>query len=153
MSLGVFEEMGASPYVWLALAVALFILEAITVQLISIWLGIGALAAIIPASLGAKVITQFLTFVIVSIVLIILTKPLSRKIINQKKIYHTNADSVIGKTAQVTEEINNFNATGRVMVEGIYWTARSENGDVISVDEYVVIKSIEGVKVIVAREA
>lgn len=147
--LSIFEEIGIAPYIWLAIAIAFFILEAATVQLISIWLGIGALAAILPASLKLSFPTQAFTFIISSILLIILTKPLSKKFLNQKKIYHTNADSVIGKSALVVEEINNLKATGRVQVDGLMWTARSEHGEVIAPDEYVTIKCIEGVKVIV----
>ena len=150
--LDMLKEIGIAPYIWLAIAVAFFIVEAATVQLISIWLGIGALAAILPAALKLGFTSQVFTFIIFSIILIILTKPLSKKILNQKKIYHTNADSVLGKSALVVEEINNINATGRVQIEGIMWSARSENGEIIKPDEYVKVKSIEGVKVIVNQK-
>ncbi len=144
-------EIGFIPYIWLVIAVVLFIMESLTVQLVSIWLGIAALITIIPAAMGATVIVQLGIFTISSVILLILTKPFCKKIINQKKIYHTNADQFIGKTAVVVEEINNLNSAGRVAVDGLYWTARSENGDVISEGENVQINKIEGVKVIVEK--
>ncbi len=145
------SEIGFIPYIWLVIAVVLFIMESLTVQLVSIWLGIAALLTIIPAAMGATLVIQLSVFTISSVVLLILTKPFTKKLINQKKIYHTNADQFIGKTAVVIEEINNLNSAGRVVVDGLYWTARSENGDVISEGENVQINKIEGVKVIVEK--
>ena len=145
------SEIGFIPYIWLVIAVVLFIMEALTVQLVSIWLGVAALVTILPAALGASLKIQLITFTLSSVFLLILTKPFCRKIINKKKIYHTNADQVIGKNAVVIEEINNLKSAGRIMVDGLYWTARSEFGDVIFEGEEVKINKIEGVKVIVER--
>ena len=144
-------EIGIMPYVWLVVAVLLFIMEALTVQLVSIWLGIAALITILPAAFGTSIGVQLIVFTISSIILLIFTKPFCKKIINKKKIYHTNADQVIGKTAVVIEEINNLNSAGRIMVDGIYWTARSQNGEVIPESDEVIINKIEGVKVIVEK--
>ena len=51
----------------------------------------------------------------------------------------------------VTERIDNVEERGRVLVDGINWAARSEDGDGIEQSERVVVKKIEGAKVIVER--
>lgn len=63
----------------------------------------------------------------------------------------TNADRYIGKTGVVTEEIDNTAGRGLVKVLGSIWTARSEDGAVIAAGENVLVKRIEGVKVIVSH--
>ena len=47
--------------------------EAATVQLVAIWVALGALAAIIPAMLNAPLWVQFVVFVLVSAVAIVAT--------------------------------------------------------------------------------
>ena len=64
----------------------------------------------------------------------------------------TNADSLIGKEAVVTERIDNLQSTGAAQVNGQIWTARSVNpAHVIEKDEIVMIRAIEGVKLIVGK--
>ena len=89
-----------------------------------------------------------LWFFIISIASLLLTRPLVRKYVDTVK-QPTNADMVIGKTALVTEGIDNIAAAGAVTVGGKVWTARSAGGDPIARDSIVVVKRIEGVKLIV----
>ena len=42
----------------------------------------------------------------------------------------TNAQSLLGETAVVTEPINNLAGTGQVQVQGQYWTARAVSDQV-----------------------
>jgi membrane protein implicated in regulation of membrane protease activity len=64
----------------------------------------------------------------------------------------TNADSLIGQEAVVTEKIDNIKSTGAAQVNGQIWTARSVNpAHVIEKDEIVMIRAIEGVKLIVGK--
>ena len=64
----------------------------------------------------------------------------------------TNADSLIGQEAIVTEKIDNLHSTGTVRINGQEWTARSVNPEhVIEKDETVMVRSIEGVKLIVGK--
>ena len=62
----------------------------------------------------------------------------------------TNAESLIGKKARVTVEINNQLSQGAAVVGGQEWTARAEEDEsVISTGTMVTIKEIRGVKLIV----
>ena len=56
------------------------------------------------------------------------------------------------KVAVVTEAINNELATGAVRINGLIWTARSENGETIEKDSLVIFKKIDGNKAIVVRK-
>jgi len=63
----------------------------------------------------------------------------------------TNSRALIGKVAKVIQPIDNLQSQGRVMVEDMDWSARSENGEPIDVGEEVLIKEIQGVKLIVEK--
>lgn len=134
---------------WLGATVILFIAEAITVNLVTVWFALGALAAFIAAVAGAGWAVQIVLFLVVTIVTLIFTRPIAKKHINGKH-EATNADMVIGKTAIVTEDINNIAAKGAVSCMGKVWTARSLNGEEINQGQEVTVEKIQGVKLIVS---
>lgn len=55
----------------------------------------------------------------------------------------------IGKTVRVITEINNSLSTGEVKIDDVVWPARTLDGSVIPVGEFVVVKAIEGIKLMV----
>ena len=117
--------------------------------LVSIWLGFGALAAMFFAIGGCSFTVQLVVFVVASTLLLIFTRPLVRKV--QGKPVHTNYELDIGKTAVVTEDINNDLSVGRVKLNGVNWEARSEDGSTISAGAIVTVKEISGSKLIVSK--
>lgn len=133
---------------WAAAIVIFAVLEGITVQLVSVWFLIGAVAALIAALCGANFITQAVIFVLVSVLTLVATRPLVKKFI-KPKIQSTNADRCIGAQALVIETIDNIAATGQVKVKGSIWTARAADDSVIESGELVTVEKIEGVKLIV----
>ena len=140
------------PALWLAAMVVLLIIEGAVPGLVSIWFALGALAALLAAILHAPVWLQVTWFVVVSVVSLILTRPLARKYVNSKT-QPTNADMLIGSDCVVRERIDNLRGTGAVLAQGKEWTARTENGEASAeVGEIVKIVRIEGVKLIVKKE-
>lgn len=137
-----------SPLFWLLLAIVLGVIEAVTIQLVAIWPAIGALAAIIPASLKASFIVQLTVFLVVTIILLAVTRPLLKKYIKPSR-QATNADRVIGEVGLVTTTIDNITGEGRVTVLGLDWSAKSQNGEKIRENTYVKVLQIQGVKLIV----
>lgn len=133
---------------WTILTVVLALIEAATPQLITIWFAGGSFAALILSVCGFSFPWQLTVFILISILLLIFTKPLVKKIKENPNI-KTNTDALIGETAIVTEEIDNVHECGAVKLRGIIWMARSLNGDIIKKDAVVEIKKIEGVKLIV----
>lgn len=133
---------------WLVALILLAAAEAATVGLVCIWFAGGALVALIAAGVGAPLWVQITLFLIVSAVLIALLRPMVRKIILPKKTA-TNADRHLGKTALVTEEINNLHETGAVKLDGVIWTARAKDDQAIPVGTVIRVLDIQGVKVVV----
>lgn len=137
---------------WLVLMVVLFGAEIVSVNLTTIWFALGALAAMISSLCGAALWLQILWFLVVSVLTLVLTKPLVKKFVNSKT-QATNADMVIGQTCVVIEPIDNLKGTGAVTVGGKTWTARSDTGDVFAPGERVKAVRIEGVQLIVEAPA
>ncbi|MDD6620444.1 MAG: NfeD family protein [Eubacteriales bacterium] len=136
-------------YIIWAVAIIVFgIAEAATAQLVSIWFVIGAVAGLISAFCGANFYVQLIVFIAVSVLALVITRPLVKKYIKPKK-EHTNADRVLTQDGIVVEEINNTLGKGQVKVDGKLWTARSENGDIIPEGSIVKTEKISGVKLIV----
>lgn len=127
---------------WLCLFIILAIIELATVNLITIWFALGALASCICSLLTTNFVIQLAVFVIISLLSLILTKPFLKKI-KHKEIIKTNLDRVIGKTGIVSKEITPL-IPGEIHVDGKYWTAISDKP--IQKDCLVEIKAIEGVK-------
>ena len=138
---------------WLIAMVVLLVIEAVVPGLISIWFALGALAALISALFHAPIWLQIVWFVAVSVIALILTRPLVRKYVNGR-ITPTNADMVIGKDAVVTEAIDNLHSRGSVLLDGKTWTARMDREDeTAKTGETVRVLRIEGVKLIVEKRA
>ena len=134
--------------IWFGLLILFGILEAVTVSVVSIWFMAGSLAAILAALCGASLPVQIVLFLAVSVALLACLRPLVRKYVSPK-ITATNADRVIGKTAVVTESIDNIAAQGAVKVGGVVWTARSSRGKPIAAGAQGQVDRIEGVKLYV----
>lgn len=137
--------------IWIAAIIVFGIAEAATAGLVSIWFVAGSIAALIACELGAHLWLQFVLFLTVSILALIATRPLARKMLD-KTITPTNADRVLHHKAKVTEVIDNENATGAVYIDGKTWSARSDDGSVIPVGEMTTVVRMEGVKLFVKSE-
>ena len=66
-------------YTWLLLTAALLVIEALTAGLTTIWFAGGAVVALILTFLGAPVWLQTGSFAAVSLILLLVTRPLVRK--------------------------------------------------------------------------
>ena len=135
--------------VWTVALIAFAIFEGVTAQLVSIWFVIGAVGALIATALGAPLWLQVVIFFIVSVIALVVTRPIVRRRLNTK-IEKTNADRCIGKDGVVVEEINNLMPSGQVKTDGKVWTARSSDQSIIPKDTVVTVEKIDGVKLIVS---
>lgn len=142
-------EMNIQAIVWLVVLVAALVIEVLTLGLTSIWFAGGALIAFGMAIFGTDPVLQVIVFWIVSLLLLICTRKFAMNWLNKDRV-KTNAQSLVGLTAVVTETIENLEAHGQVQVKGQYWTARAEtDGQRIETGKTVLIKRISGVKLIV----
>ena len=129
-------------FTWMIIFLTLLFIELVTVNLVTIWFAVGALAAFILTYFVDSVLIQIGVFIVVSAISLILTRKVVNKI-RGGKIEATNLDRVIGKTGVVTEEITKLDP-GEVKVDGKKWSAVSSKK--ISVGSKVEILSIDGVK-------
>ena len=134
---------------WLIVFIVLIGAELATLQLVSIWFAVGALGALIASLAGAGIELQLVVFIALSLLLLILVKPATSRLM-RKNVTKTNVDSLVGQTGKVTSLINNLNGYGTVSVRGQEWTAASLDDQVI-IEEgtTVIIRKISGVKLIV----
>ena len=134
--------------VWFGLMLMFLIIEANTVTIVSAWFAAGSLAALIASLFWAPIWLQIVLFFAVSIALLASLRPLVKKHFTPK-LEKTNVDAVVGTTGTVLSPIDNIQATGRVKLGGMEWTARSTTGDPIGEGTIVRVDRIEGVKVFV----
>ncbi len=138
--------------IWLVSFVLFLIVELVTVSLVSIWFAGGALVAFIVNLLGYGIWIQVGAFFVVSTLLLAITRPLASKFIN-RGIVKTNIDELVGKKVKVVEKVDNIENTGKVVLNGVEWTTRSESDDIaFEVGTLVVVKEVKGVKLIVAKQ-
>ena len=134
---------------WLILFVILLIIEILTMGLTTIWFAGGALVAFVSGVIGFGLPVQVVAFLIVSVILLVLTRPLAVKYFNKER-QKTNAESLIGEQALVTEDIDTLQAAGHVEIRGQEWSAKTDEPDgKIAKDTSVVVEGIQGVKLIV----
>lgn len=134
---------------WLILFVLLLIVEILTMGLTTIWFAAGALVAIFVSVIGFSLPVQVIVFLVVSVVTLILTRPLVMKYFNKDRL-RTNADRLIGQQAVVLEEIDTLRAKGRVEINGQEWSAKTSDPDmVIPEGKTVLVEAIQGVKLVV----
>lgn len=134
--------------IWLILFVVLVVFEIATMGLTTIWFAAGALIAFFASLFHVTWWLQFIIFIVVSFIMLIFTRPFAIKYVNRHTT-KTNIDSVIGQTGRVIAQIDNAQASGYVVINGLEWAARSADSRVIDIDTMVTVKAIEGVKVIV----
>ncbi len=128
---------------WAVVLIAAVIAEAVTLQLVTIWFAAGSAAAVAAACMGMPLSVQVLLFISVSVALLCVTRPIIRKL-QVKDVLPTNADGEVGKIAVVTEDISNEQNTGRVKIGGVYWKARSFDGNVYTSGTNVCVEKISG---------
>ena len=136
---------------WLIIVIVMAVIEIITLGLTTIWFAGGALVAFIASLLGADLAVQIILFIVVSVALMALTRPLAVNYLKRDR-GKTNAESLIGKLGVVKEKVDNLNAQGIVSVEGQEWTARAIDDEMIPLYAVVEVVEIRGVKLMVREK-
>ena len=120
---------------WLSILVLCIVIEIATMGFAG-----GALVAAILAMLSVPFPVQVVSFILVSFILLLFTRPVAVKYFNKDRV-RTNVESLIGQEAIVVSEIDNLEQAGRVTLQGKEWTARTEkNGVKIPVGVWELIR-------------
>jgi membrane protein implicated in regulation of membrane protease activity len=137
-------------YIWILVALLLFIIELCTAGFAVICLAVGAGGAAIAAALSDNVVVQVSTFAIVSILSIAALRPvLKRTFMRGNNKVRTNADAMIGRHGVVCAKVDDDE--GRVMIDGVDWKARSEDGTSIAEGTKVEVIKMDSIVLIVKK--
>ncbi|MGW0997945.1 NfeD family protein [Streptomyces sp. NPDC002520] len=141
------DDIGAWVW-WLVGAAALGIPLVVTAMPEFGMLAVGAVAAAVGAGLGFDAVVQVLTFVIVSVALIAVVRPIAARHGRQRPRLATGIEALKGKQAVVLERVDA--SGGRIKLAGEIWSARSlDTGRAYEVGQEVDVVDIEGATAIV----
>ncbi|WP_317442556.1 NfeD family protein [Streptomyces collinus] len=133
---------------WLVGAAALGIPLVVTAMPEFGMLAVGAVAAAVAAGLGFDAVVQVLAFVVVSVALIAVVRPIAARHGNQRPQLVTGIDALKGKQAVVLERVDG--SGGRIKLAGEIWSARSlDNARAYEVGQEVDVVDIEGATAII----
>jgi len=136
------------PFVWIGIAVIFGIVEGATMGLVTIWFTVGAGAAAVAAALDAPIFVQMIIFIVVSLVLLVFTRPILKQKLKLGK-EKNNIELYVGQTGMVIEDIKPFNQ-GRIKLKSLEWAAVGDKPEIgIDKGKEVRVVRIEGVKAIV----
>jgi len=138
-------------HIWVFVGIGLVIGEIFTAGFLLLWFGVGAFLAAGLALLGAGSIYQMLSFILTSLILIVLSRTIFKQFLFRKEVgISTNVEALIGQEALVMQIIEGKSKPGLVKIGGETWSAVSEEGR-IDQDEVVRVKGVVGNKVLVER--
>lgn len=132
---------------WLTVIIICCFLEAITVNLVSIWFIASGIVALIASIFTDSFEVQLAIFVLLGVFLLFTTRRPLQKLVNEKR-HKTNIDRIYDMTGIVTEKITK-NKPGVVKIDGKYWTATAD--ETIPEDSIVKVLSINSVKLKVKK--
>ncbi|MER5601328.1 NfeD family protein [Streptomyces sp. NPDC002265] len=133
---------------WLVAAAALGIPLVVTAMPEFGMLAVGGVAAAVTAGLGFDVVVQVLVFVVVSVALIAVVRPIANRHRAQRPQLATGIDALKGKQALVLERVDG--SGGRIKLAGEVWSARSLDAQrAYEVGQEVDVVDIEGATAIV----
>ncbi|MBP3284264.1 MAG: NfeD family protein [Clostridia bacterium] len=135
---------------WLIFSIILGVGEILTPNFFLLWFAIGGVIACIVSFFIDNIAIQLAIFAIVSLALLVFTKPLVKKITKSDERVASNYMALIGKKARVIEKIDASKETGKIKLNGEVWKAiPQEEGTTFEIDSEVEIIAIDGVKLIV----
>ncbi|MGW3115992.1 NfeD family protein [Streptomyces sp. NPDC001107] len=133
---------------WLVGAAALGIPLVVTAMPEFGMLAVGAVAAAVMAGVGFGAVAQVLAFVVVSVALIAVVRPIAVRHSAQRPQLATGVEALKGKQAVVLERVDG--SGGRIKLAGEVWSARSLDADsAYEVGQEVDVVEIEGATAIV----
>ena len=137
-------KIGFNPTTWLIFAAIMIVVEIVTLGLSTIWFAGGALLSAIAAGFDAEAWLQVLIFMVGSIIMVLMLRPLAKKRLNVH-IVPTNAESLIGTKVKVTK-LTDKDGIAVTKINDVEWRLVYEGA--VNVGDELVVKGIEGTKLI-----
>ena len=133
----------------ITIGIVAFIAEIFTAGFISGSIGIGFLFSAVGSFFGLDAKWQILLFALGVALTYFLIRPVILKYGYRKSNIKTNRDVLLNKKGIVTQDISAEKNTGRVLIDGDDWKARSENEEIIKQGTTVKVVSIDSIVLIV----
>ena len=133
---------------WLIAAVGLGIPLVVTAMPEFGMFAVGAVAAAVVAGVGGGITAQVLVFVVVSVALIAVVRPIANRNAKQRPELRSGVDALKGRQAVVLERVDENG--GRIKLNGEIWSARSlDTGQVFEPGQKVDVAEIQGATAVV----
>lgn len=136
---------------WGLLLILTIVIEAYSVELVSMWFSLGSLIALILAIFNVDPWIQILVFVVVSFISLVFGRMLLKKLLNRSTDLATNTDSLIGKTIVIVSPVTRLNP-GSGKLGDVTWTVAVHLDVKFEKGDQCIIDAIEGNKIIVSRK-
>jgi membrane protein implicated in regulation of membrane protease activity len=134
---------------WLVAAAALGIPLVVTAMPEFGMLAVGAVAAAVASGFGADLVVQVLVFIIVSVALIAVVRPVAARHRSQRPQLATGVDALKGRQAVVVERVDGSEG-GRIKLAGEIWSARAlDTARAYEAGEEVDVVDIDGATAII----
>ena len=139
------------PLVWLAAALALLVLEILTIAFFAIFVMVGALAAALAATLNESPVIQVVVFAVVTAVGLLAARPPIMAYLRRRSqpSLQSGAQSMVGMEVLVVDAIGGEHEPGHVRVSGENWPAVSSDGTPIAEGSTVVVKGLRKATLVV----
>ena len=123
--------------------------EIVSLDLVLLMFAGGALGGMTLALVGGATVLQMVAFIAISGVLLALVRPIATKHLTQRTpLQLDGVDSIIGRTAKVTREIDI--SGGRIRMGADEWSARTQHsGETFAVGARVRILQVDGATAVV----
>jgi membrane protein implicated in regulation of membrane protease activity len=135
-------------WIWLVLAAVLYVGEMLTATFFLLPFGIGATLAFVANLLGLSLLLQWVIFVVVSIVALVVFRPIAKRLTANAEQTKSGVDRLIGMTGHIIEG-NAPSGENRARVAREVWNVTTEAGDQLEVDTPVKVLRVDGVHLIV----
>lgn len=130
------------PAFWIITGLILIILEITTLTFILLWIGIAAIITGITAFIFPSVGIQLLVFSIATLLLLVYTRPLTKRWKKSTPNIQSGVYALIGKEGIIVDEISETKG-GSVKVGGEIWKAMSDQQ--LPVGTKVQVTGVQGV--------
>ncbi|MEU3049414.1 MULTISPECIES: NfeD family protein [unclassified Streptomyces] len=135
-------------FVWLLAAAALGVAEYFTLTLVLGLVAGAALVAAVVAGLGVGLLGQLVALAVAAAAGLVLVRPVALRHMTQAPLTREGSDALIGRRAEVTQEVTA--SSGLIRVSGEDWSARAiDESQVIPVGALVDVMEIDGATAVV----
>ena len=123
--------------------------EIVSLDLVLLMFAGGAVAGMTVALLGGATVLQMVAFIAISGLLLTVVRPIAKRHLTERTpLQLDGVDSLIGRTAKVTREID-FDG-GRIRMGADEWSARTQHsGETFAVGDTVRILQVDGATAVV----